>query len=71
MANTIELNHKPTIGFFKVGYAVGNAPLDYNYIHIITPSKHHMDLAVKNYIHKYGIREMETVPQEEYEKHKQ
>jgi hypothetical protein len=71
MANTTELNHKDTIGFFKVGYAIDNAPLEYNYVHIITPTKEHMDLAVLNYIHKYGIRQMESVTQEEYESNTQ
>jgi len=59
------------MGFFKVGIAVKDAPIEYNYTYIIAPTKEYMDLAVQNYIHKYGIREIESVTQEEYESNTQ
>ena len=55
------------MGFFKTGIAVQDAPITYSYSYIVAPSKEHMDLAVLNYIHKYGIREITSVTQEEYE----
>ena len=55
------------MGFFKTGIAVEDAPITYSYSYIVAPSKEHMDLAVLNYIHKYGIREITSVTQEEYE----
>jgi len=63
-------NPKGLIAYFKVGIAIGNQPLEYNYTHIMAPTKEHMDLAVLNYVMKYGLRSIESVTQEEYEKHK-
>jgi len=71
MAKTKQTQNKGTIGFFKMGIAIGNQPVAYSYTHIITPSKEHMDLAILNYIHKYGIREMQSITQEEYESNTQ
>ena len=68
MAQKQQIENKPHIGFFKIGIAIGNEPIQYSYTHIIAPSKEHMDAAVLNYIHKYGIREMQSITQEEYEK---
>lgn len=69
MAKEQQTTNNGTIGFFKSGIAIGDQPITYSYTHIIAPSKEHMDLAVKNYIGKYGIRQIESVTQEEYEKH--
>jgi len=55
------------MGFFKWGTAVYDAPITYSYGYIIAPSKEHMDLAVLNYVQKYGLREIESIKQEEYE----
>jgi len=66
-----EIPAGSNMGFFKVGIAVDDAPIQYNYTYIVTPTKEHMDLAVLNYIHKYGIREIESVTQEEYESNTQ
>ncbi len=55
------------MGFFKTGIAVADAPVTYGYSYIVAPSKEYMDLAVLNYINKYGIREIESITQEEYE----
>ena len=71
MANTKQIQNKSTIGFFKIGIAIGNQPITHSYTHIIAPSKEHMDFAVLNYVHKYGIREMESITQEEYESNTQ
>lgn len=38
------------------------------YRQLIAPSKEYMDLAIKNYVQKYGILEAEGITQEEYEK---
>ncbi len=59
------------IGFFKSGIAVADAPVTYGYSYIVAPSKEYMDLAVLNYITKYGIREIESITQEEYESNTQ
>ena len=59
------------IGFFKWGFAIDDAPLDYSNGYIVAPSKEYMDLAVLNYIHKYGIREIKSITQEEYESNTQ
>lgn len=59
------------IGFFKVGTAIYNAPITYSYTYIIAPSQEHMEIAVLNYINKYGIREIESITQEEYESNTQ
>ena len=59
------------IGFFKVGVAMHNEPLTHSYTYIVAPSQEHMELAVLNYIHKYGIREIESITQEEYESNTQ
>jgi len=56
-----------TMGFFKWGTAVYDEPITYSYGYIVAPSKEHMDLAVLNYITKYGLREITSVTQEEYE----
>ena len=69
MAN--QENPKGFIGYFKVGTAIGNQPITYSYTHILAPSKEHMDFAVLNYVHKYGIREMQSITQEEYESNTQ
>lgn len=71
MANTKQIQNKGTIGFFKVGIAIGNNPITYSYTHIIAPNKEYMELAVLNYVHKYGIREMQSITQEEYESNTQ
>lgn len=55
------------IGFFKWGIAVHDAPITYSYGYLVAPSKEYMDLAVLNYVSKYGIKEIESVTQEEYE----
>ena len=70
MANQTQ-KQKSSIGFFKMGIAIGDNPVTYSYTHIITPSHELMDLAVKNYIHKYGIREIQSITQEEYESNTQ
>ena len=59
---------KGFIGYFKLGIAIGNQPLQYNYTHIMAPTKEHMDLAVSNYVMKYGIRSIESITKEEYDK---
>ena len=59
------------VGYFKTGIAIGNNPVTYSYTYIVTPTKEYMDLAVLNYIHKYGIREIQSVTQEEYESNTQ
>lgn len=71
MAKTIKTKNSSNIGFFKIGIAIDNQPVKYSYTHIIAPSKEHMDLAVLNYIHKYGIREIKSITQEEYESNTQ
>ena len=59
------------MGFFKWGTAVNDAPITYSYGYITAPSKEHMDLAVLNYITNYGLREIESITQEEYESNTQ
>lgn len=72
MVKTTQKTTKSShIGYFKTGIAIGDNPVTYSYTHIIAPSKEHMDLAVLNYIHKYGIREIESITQEEYESNTQ
>ena len=41
------------------------------YRQFIAPSTEHMDLAIKNYIQKYGILKAEGITQEEYESNTQ
>lgn len=55
------------VGFFKWGTAIENAPISYSYGYLAAPSKEHMDLAVLNYVQKYGIKEVASITQEEYE----
>ncbi len=55
------------MGFFKWGTAVYDAPITYSYGYITAPSKEHMDLAVLNYVQKYGLREISSITEEEYE----
>ena len=59
------------IGFFKIGIAIHDAPITYTNTYIVAPSKEYMDLAVLNYISKYGIREIQTITQDEYESNTQ
>ena len=59
------------MGFFKWGTAVYDAPITYSYGYITAPSKEHMDLAVLNHITNYGIREVTSITQEEYESNTQ
>jgi len=59
------------MGFFKWGIAVYDAPITYSYGYIVAPSKEYMDLAVLNYIGKYGLRSVESITQEEYESNTQ
>ena len=66
MAQKQQIENKPHIGFFKVGFATGDNPLQYNKIYLVTPTKEYMDLAVLNYVGKYGIREIQSITQEEY-----
>ena len=62
-----EIPKGSQLGFFKFGTAVYDAPITYSYGYITAPTKEHMDLAVLNHITKYGLREIETITQEEYE----
>jgi hypothetical protein len=66
-----EIPNGSHMGFFKWGTAVYDAPVTYSYGYIVAPSKEHMDLAVLNYITKYGLREITSVTQEEYESNTQ
>lgn len=59
------------IGFFKVGVAVYNEPITYSYTYMVAPSQEYMEMAVLNYINKYGIREIQSITQEEYESNTQ
>ena len=59
------------IGFFKWGFAIGKEPLTYSKGYIVAPTKEYMDLAVLNYVGKYGIREIKSITQEEYESNTQ
>lgn len=75
--NTINQNNKKVaygetppgshMGFFKWGIGVLGSPTTYSYGYIVAPTKEHMDLAVMNYVQKYGIRELQSITQEEYE----
>jgi hypothetical protein len=66
-----EIPKGSTMGFFQFGTAVYDAPITYSYGYIVAPSKEHMDLAVLNYITKYGLREIQSITQEEYESNTQ
>lgn len=59
------------IGFFKIGIAQNDEPMSHSYMHLIAPSREHMDLAVLNYVQNYGIRTIETLTKEEYESNTQ
>ena len=59
------------VGYFKTGIAIGDNPVTHNYTYIVTPTKEYMDLAVLNYIHKCGLREIQSITQEEYESNTQ
>jgi hypothetical protein len=55
------------IGFFKSTIGINNQPVTECYNHIVAPSKEHMDLAVLNYVSKCGIKQIQSITQEEYE----
>ena len=59
------------IGFFKIGIAQNDEPVIHSYMHLIAPSREHMDLAIKNYVQNYGIRTIESLTKEEYESNTQ
>ena len=59
------------IGFFKITVADVRTSKTTGYMYITTPTPEHMELAIQNYITKYGILTIESITQEEYESNTQ
>lgn len=61
-----ETELKPHIAYLKCMFGVGN-DVQYSYQKVIAPTVHHMDYAILNMAMKYGLKDITSITQEEYE----